>query len=95
MDKTLEEDGFMETSISKNGMKGSHLLLDDRSLGRRETGITKIMPTGNAQEVRTRAHCYRRQEQSQESCQPGHRGRWESEMVAGQKHKSPGHYSVR
>lgn len=46
MDKVLDEDGFMETSVLKNGMKGPHLPSYSISLDRRETGITKIMPTG-------------------------------------------------
>lgn len=46
MGKTLDEDGYMEKPILRNGMEGSHLPFDDRSLGRRETEVTKIRPTG-------------------------------------------------
>lgn len=54
----------------------------ERSLDRRETGVTKLMATENGQEVRTRAFRYRRQERARESSQAGHRSRRESEMLA-------------
>lgn len=44
MEETVEEDGFMEMSVLRNGMKRSHCLLDDKSVGRREIGVPKIMP---------------------------------------------------
>lgn len=34
----------MEKSSLRNGTKGSQLPLDDRSLGRRETEVTEIIP---------------------------------------------------
>lgn len=61
MDKVLDEDGFMETSVLKNGMKGPHLPSYSISLDRRETESTKIMPTGKGhQESWRRAYRYGR-----------------------------------
>lgn len=46
MGKVLDEDGFMETSVLKNGMKGPHLPSYSISLDRSKTGITRIMSAG-------------------------------------------------
>lgn len=46
MSKTLNEDGFLEMSIFRNGIKGSPLPSADRSLGGREAAVAKTMPTG-------------------------------------------------
>lgn len=45
MSKTLDEDGFLEMSIFRNGIKGSLWPSADWSLGRREAAVAKTMPT--------------------------------------------------
>ena len=45
MGKTLDEAGFTDISILRNGIEGSHLPSADLSLGRREATGTETTPT--------------------------------------------------